>query len=71
MCGLAISYSGVGRRQEAMELREKVLEARQRTLGNKHPNTLLAMNNVAIHPKNSLVSKKHKTLSTDSLEEVS
>jgi hypothetical protein len=29
------------------------------------------MSNLAINPKNSLVSKKHKTLSRDSLEEVS
>jgi hypothetical protein len=31
-----------------MELREKALEASQRTLGNEHPDTLRAMNNLAI-----------------------
>ena len=63
MNDLAASYSDVGRRQEAMELREKVVEASQRTLGNEHPNTLLAMSGLAINPKTSLVSKKHETLS--------
>ncbi len=48
MNNLAISYGDVGRRQEAMELREKVLEASQRTLGSEHPDTLRAMNNLAI-----------------------
>ena len=40
MTNLAISYSDVGRRQEATELSQKVLEARQRTLGSEHPDTL-------------------------------
>jgi tetratricopeptide (TPR) repeat protein len=47
MNNLANSYSDVGRRQEAMELRGKVLEASQRTLGSEHPDTLMAMNNLA------------------------
>src|SRR5438046_1863636 len=33
--------------QNAAELREKVLEASQRTLGDEHPDTLRAMNNLA------------------------
>jgi hypothetical protein len=37
-----------GRLWSAMELEGKVLEACQRTLGNEHPNTLGAMNNLAI-----------------------
>ena len=45
MNNLAISYRHMGRRQEAMELREKALEASQRTLGSEHPDTLRAMNN--------------------------
>ncbi|KAI9773955.1 MAG: hypothetical protein M1839_001967 [Geoglossum umbratile] len=47
MSNLAISYSDLGRRQEAMELREKVLEASQRMLGNGHPDTLTATHNLA------------------------
>ena len=31
-----------------MELREKVLEASQRTLGSEHPDTLRAMTNLAV-----------------------
>jgi hypothetical protein len=33
---------------ERNELREKVLEKTQRTLGSQHPHTLAAMNNLAI-----------------------
>jgi tetratricopeptide (TPR) repeat protein len=36
-----------GSLQEALELKEKVLEARQRTLGSKHPDTLAAMQGLA------------------------
>jgi Tetratricopeptide repeat len=36
-----------GRLREPMELRKKVLEARQRTLGNEHPNTLTTMAGLA------------------------
>ena len=45
---LAVSYSGLGRHREAMELREKTFEASQRTLGSEHPGTLLAVNNLAV-----------------------
>ena len=40
---LAVSYNDIGRRQEAMELSEKTMEACQRTLGSEHPDTLRAM----------------------------
>ena len=50
MNNLAVSYSDVGRRQETMELRERVLEARQRTLDSEHPDTLSAMNDLANLP---------------------
>ena len=42
-----MSYNEIGRHQEAMELREKTLEASRRTLGSEHPGTLRAMNNLA------------------------
>ncbi|OCK79674.1 hypothetical protein K432DRAFT_354452 [Lepidopterella palustris CBS 459.81] len=47
--GFAVAFAENGRGQEAMELREMVLEASQRTLGNEHPDTLNAMNNLAIY----------------------
>ena len=47
MNNLAASYSDLGRHHEAMELEEKTLEARQRTLGSEHPNTLRTMSNLA------------------------
>lgn len=40
-------FSECGLSQEAMGLTEKVIEARQRTLGSEHPNTLISMNNLA------------------------
>ncbi|KAH0555801.1 hypothetical protein GP486_006255 [Trichoglossum hirsutum] len=43
----ALAFAENGRLQSAMELRGKVLEARQRTLGNEHPDTLMAINNLA------------------------
>ncbi|OXV11218.1 hypothetical protein Egran_01023 [Elaphomyces granulatus] len=49
MINLAFSYSDLGRtEQEAMDLREKTLEATQRTLGSEHPDTLGAMYNLAL-----------------------
>jgi len=44
---IAKSCSGLGRRQEAVELTKKMLEAKKRTLGEEHPFTLLLMNNLA------------------------
>jgi tetratricopeptide (TPR) repeat protein len=43
----ALPFVENGRLWSAMELREKVLEASQRTLGNEHPDTLGAMNDLA------------------------
>lgn len=48
MNNVAGSYSDLGRMQEAIDLGEKVLEARQRTLGSEHPDTLGTMHNLAI-----------------------
>ena len=36
----ALVYSEVGRRQEALQLTERVVEARKRTLGEEHPDTV-------------------------------
>jgi tetratricopeptide (TPR) repeat protein len=47
MNNLAGWYSNLGRQQEAIELREEVLKARKRTLGDEHPNTLVSINNLA------------------------
>ena len=44
----AIAFHENGRLHEAMELQETVLEARQRTLGSEHPDTLRTMNSLAI-----------------------
>jgi hypothetical protein len=46
MNNLAMSYSNLGRQQEAIELGEEVLKARKRTLGEEHPDTLVSMNNL-------------------------
>lgn len=47
MAKLANSYSDLGRRQEAMELRETVSEASQTALGSEHADTLMVMTNVS------------------------
>jgi tetratricopeptide (TPR) repeat protein len=44
---LAMAYSALGRLHRAVELWERVLEARQRILGHEHPDTLNTMNNLA------------------------
>jgi hypothetical protein len=36
-----------GQWQDAVELEEKVLEARKRTLGEEHPRTLMSISNLA------------------------
>ena len=45
----AITLAKYGRSSETMELREKMLEASQRTLGSEHPDILSAMNNLAFN----------------------
>lgn len=52
MGNLASSYSDVGRRQEAVELEEKVLEATKRTLGEEHPDTLLSISSLQFYCTN-------------------
>ena len=47
MNNLAGTYHALGQMKEAAALHEKVLEARRRTLGDEHPDTLLSMNNLA------------------------
>ena len=37
MSNLALSYSDLGRHQEALEMREKTLEFRRRVLPENHP----------------------------------
>ncbi len=44
----ALAFKENGRLWSAKELEEKVLEARQKTLGSEHPHTLTAMGNLAI-----------------------
>ena len=46
----ALTYSEVGRRQEALQLTEQVVEARKRTLGEEHPDTLSSMHALALTP---------------------
>ena len=45
---LAICYSEAGRRQEALQLTEQVVEANKRTLGDAHPDTLSSTHELAI-----------------------
>ncbi|KAK3170216.1 hypothetical protein OEA41_009602 [Lepraria neglecta] len=44
----ALVYSEAGRRQEALQLTEQVVEANKRTLGEEHPDTLGSIHNLAI-----------------------
>lgn len=52
MHNLANRYSEVGRRQEALQLTERVVELYKRTLGEEHPDTL-----ASIHPPVDLKKK--------------
>jgi hypothetical protein len=47
MGDLAATYQNQGRLKEAEELDVKVMEARRRVLGEEHPDTLMAMANLA------------------------
>lgn len=44
MTGLALSYSNLGRNQEALDLYEQTLDLRKLLLGNEHLNTHISMN---------------------------
>ena len=43
----ALTYGETGRQQEALQLTEAVVEARKRTLGEEHPDTLRSMHGLA------------------------
>jgi tetratricopeptide (TPR) repeat protein len=45
---LALTYGENGRRQEALQLLEIVVETNKRTLGEEHPNTLRSIHDLAI-----------------------
>ena len=45
---MANFYDNAGRRDEALKLREEVLPLRRKVLGPEHPDTLSAMNNLAL-----------------------
>jgi hypothetical protein len=47
MANLASTYRNQGRWKEAEELEVQVIETRKRVLGEKHPDTLTSMNNLA------------------------
>jgi tetratricopeptide (TPR) repeat protein len=47
MANLASTYSNQGRWKEAEELEVQVMETRKRVLGQKHPDTLTSMANLA------------------------
>ncbi|KAI4122619.1 MAG: hypothetical protein LQ338_005713 [Usnochroma carphineum] len=44
----ALVYSDMGRLQEALQLRERVVEAYRRTLGDEHPNTISSIYHLAL-----------------------
>ena len=46
--GFALVYSEAGRVQEALQLTERVVEVRKRTLGEEHPDTLGSLHSLAI-----------------------
>jgi tetratricopeptide (TPR) repeat protein len=43
----SLAFAENGRLRDSMELREKILDAKQRTLGSERPDTLLSMNDLA------------------------
>ena len=45
----ALVYQETGRQRETLELTEKVVEARERTLGKEHPDTLASMHSLAVN----------------------
>ncbi|KEP46281.1 kinesin light chain, partial [Rhizoctonia solani 123E] len=47
MNNLALTYSDLGRHDEAEQLQVKVLDTRKRVLGEEHPSTLMSMHNLA------------------------
>lgn len=47
MNNIASTYSHLGRPQDALELQQKVLDARREVRGERHPETLTGMNNLA------------------------
>jgi tetratricopeptide (TPR) repeat protein len=48
MSELASIYYRMGRIKEAVKLGKKVMDIRQRLLGDEHPDTLLAMSNLTM-----------------------
>ena len=48
LSNLALILCQRGQLAEAQQLQRQVLEARQRTLGEEHPDTLTALNNLTI-----------------------
>jgi len=64
MGNLAASYSDLGQRQEAVQLEEKVLKARKRTLGDEHPHTLLSMGNLEFYLTNLADPQNHDLFSS-------
>ena len=49
MNNLALTYSHLGRHNDALDLNQTVLNARKDVLGERHPDTLTSMNNLALH----------------------
>ena len=62
MKGLVIFYCDLGRGQEAIELGDKVLEASQRTLGSEHPDTLNAINGLAVLKRGKVKENQKKKI---------
>ena len=48
MANLAITLNDMGNHQEAIELHRRALEAREKTLGPEHPETLQSVSHLAV-----------------------
>ncbi|KAI4221929.1 MAG: hypothetical protein L6R40_008609 [Gallowayella cf. fulva] len=65
----ALVYSEVGRRQEALQLTERVVEAKKRTLGEEHPDTLTSIHTLVYMktPQNTTNSYRQPSNSENEL----
>ena len=62
----ALVYREAGRRQEALQLMERVVEARKRTLGDEHPDIETSIHTLHSIGFEKVFSKHHRNIPTPS-----